>query len=138
MFFVPTGTDNAIDTCDLVIATSSGEDACSVTLLDGTSLLVAAPVDEFAAEVDALYEDAGPFMVGPFPLAGGPQTAWFAGQKVQRVQPAREPDECYVSLLSLRSLLLIAASLADVVDLLNTTVGGCGGGGGVRQREPRV
>lgn len=129
MFFVPTGTDNAIDTCDLVIATSSGDDACSVTLLDGTSLLVAAPVDDFAAEVNALYDD-GPLVVGPFPLAGGTQTCWIAGQKVQRVQPARDPDECYVSLLSLRSLLLIAAALADVVDLLNTTAGGCGGGGG--------
>jgi len=129
MFYVPTGTDNAIDTSDVVLAASAGA-GCAVTLLDGSVVRVAATVDDFAAELNALYPPSEPFVVGPLPL-GGTQTAWLAANKVQRVQPdPRAPLESFVAMLSLRSLLRIPAPINDVVTFLNTASGGCGGGGG--------
>lgn len=129
MFYVPTGTDNAIDTCDVVLAASAGA-GCAVTLLDGSVVRVAATVDDFAAELNALYPPAEPFLVGSLPL-GGTQTAWLAANKVQRVQPdPRAPLESFVAMLSLRSLLRVPVPVNDVVTFLNTTSGGCGGGGG--------
>lgn len=127
MFFVPTGTDNAIDTCDIVLAVSAGG-GCACTLLDGSVLRIAATVDDFAAEVNALYPQSEPFMLGPLPLSSG-QVAWLAAAKVQRIQPDRDPLQSRVSMLSLRSLLLIPVTVADAVLFLNTTSGGCGGGG---------
>lgn len=129
MFYVPTGTDNAIDTCDVVLAASAGA-GCAVTLLDGSVVRVAATVDDFGAELNALYPPAEPFLIGPLPL-GGTQTAWLAANKVQRVQPdPRAPLESFVAMLSLRSLLRVPVPVNDLVTFLNTASGGCGGGGG--------
>jgi len=132
VFFIPTGSTDAIDTCDVVLASETGPSSCTVSMLDGSVLRVAAPLASFVAEVDAMFPVTLPFMVGPVALGGGTVLGYLAANKIQRLQPGPDPlTQTLVVMLGAPNPVLVPAPIAFLAPALNNTSGGCGGGGPV-------
>lgn len=130
MFYIPTGTTEAFDTCDIVFVVSSGNNACNVTFGNGATIRVAASIADFVAEINALYPPALPLLLGPGPTPDGREGA-LAARRVQRVQPRNGiPGESFVTMDALGFAFVIPLPVPDVVTLLNATSSCDGGGGG--------
>lgn len=128
MFLIPTGSTTVIDDCDIAFVLQTNTTSCRVTFSNGSSLAIAAALNDFANEINANYDPLLPKLVGPFTL--GSSLGYFAGQQVRSAQPrAGAPLESLISFERLATVFVLPAPIAFVAALLNAT-SGCGGGGG--------
>lgn len=135
MFFVPAGSTEAVDTCDIILASATSPITCSVNMANGSALRVAASAEAFNDQVNALYPEEAPYMIGPFTVGG--EVCYVAGNKVVRVAPnTLNPAHSVLTLWGTQQPIRVGFTRDQMVTALNTISGGCDGGGGEPSAPP--